>query len=117
MSNHVAITVNSPGAVTIDLNGHSLTANPLAFIPELYLNPVGILILGSNVTVKSGTVGGFFSTIDAGAPFNNNTIPNYLVNSSIEYVTFTGAGSVRLVDLNSSIVRDCVFNAPFLSVV
>ena len=62
LTNRIAITVLSPG-VTIDLRGYSLTGPFQAEItvPEfLNLNPVAISIQSSNVTVKNGTISGFF---------------------------------------------------------
>ena len=110
-SNSVAIKVNSPGAVTIDLKGYSLTGPPLDYVgpPYYYLNPVGITIESSNVTVKNGTIVGFLYSLEVGGSA-------YLTNIYVKSVNFTGGSySLSLIDSNDSIVSNCNFTAPFAS--
>jgi hypothetical protein len=112
LTNRIAITVLSPG-VTIDLRGHSLTGPFQAEItvPEYFnLNPVAILIESSNVTVKNGTISGFFFQLEAG-PSSGNVVPTYLSNIIITDVKFTDGGdwSMSLGNVNNSIISNCTF--------
>lgn len=112
MSNNVAIRVNSD-AVTVDLNGFSLTGPPQAYIPELYLNPFGVLITNNNVTIKNGTVVGFYTALAAAAPFNGTGDQGYLSNIAIAFISFTGGGPLGFESVNNSIVSHCNFAAPY----
>lgn len=111
LTNRIAITVISPG-VMIDLRGHTLTGPFQAEItvPEfLNLNPVAISIQSSNVTVKNGTISGFFFQI--GVASLNTEVPTYLSNITITAVKFTEGGeqSLNLGNVNNSIVSNCSF--------
>ena len=114
LSNSTAITVNSPGIVTIDLNGYTLTGPPQAFMGGYYLNPSGIVIQSSNVTIRKGTIAGFFSQWVAS---NQNSAggPNYISNIDIQSVTFTGGyvDTIQLTYVDNSIVRDCIFTGSY----
>jgi hypothetical protein len=110
LSNNTAITINSPGKVTIDLKGFTLTGPLQAFAGGFNLNPIGILIQSSNVTIKNGTITGFSFPIST----NQNTggPPIYTSNIDIQAVTFNGGlfNSIQFILVNNSIVRDCIFN-------
>jgi hypothetical protein len=112
MSNNVAIRVNS-AAVTVDLNGFSLTGPPQVFIPELYLNPFGILITNSNVNIKNGTIVGFFTALAADVSYNGTGVQGYLSNIEITSISFTGGGPLGLGNVNNSIISNCKFAAPY----
>jgi hypothetical protein len=118
MSNRIAITVNSSN-VTIDLRGHSFSGPFQAEItvPEYFnLNPVGMDLVGSNITVKNGTISGFFYQLSIGS----GSAQAYATNITITDVKFTGAGeqSLSLGNVNSSIVSNCSFGfAPQTSVI
>ena len=112
LTNRVAITITCPG-VTIDLRGHSLTGPFQAEItvPEYFnLDPVAILIVSSIVTVKNGTISGFFFQLEAGPP-SGNLVPTYLSNLLIADVEFADGGdwSMSLGNVNNSIVSNCTF--------
>jgi hypothetical protein len=111
LSNRIAITVISPG-VTIDLRGHSLTGPFQAEItvPEFFnLNPEAIVIESSNVTVRNGTISGFFFQLEAGP--SGTFVQTYLANIIIKDVKFTEGGeqSLSLGRVNNSIVSNCSF--------
>jgi hypothetical protein len=108
MSNNVAITVNSAG-VTIDLNGFSLTGPPQVFIPDWYLNPAAIITGSNNVTIKNGSIIGFYVAVDASAES-----ASYLNNIVVDFVKFTNFDLFALDFslVNSSFVTNCVFSAP-----
>jgi hypothetical protein len=111
LTNRVAITVSSPG-VTIDLRGHSLTGPFQAEItvPQYFnLNPVAIAIQSSNVTVKNGTISGFFFQVGVGS--QNTEVPTYLSHITVTAVRFSEGGeqSLNFENVNSSIVSNCIF--------
>lgn len=114
LSNSTAITANSPGEVTIDLKGYTLTGPPQAYIGGYYLNPIGIMIQSSNVTIKNGTIAGFFSQMYASSQ-NSGGVPNYISDIDIQSVTFTGGyySTIQLLYVNNSIVRDCTFTESY----
>lgn len=109
-----AISVNSPGKVTIDLNGHALSAWSFLFVgihnpdgPYIF-TPNGIWVASSNVTIKNGTFFGFSNPILASAG------QNYISNIRIQSVNFAeysgyGPNSVQFYHVNNSIVKDCQF--------
>ena len=104
LGNSTAITVNSPNKVTIDLNGFTLTGPAQAFAGIYYLNPVGVAIESSNVTIKNGTISGFFFPMEAGSS-------HPISNLDIQSLTFAGGTiySLLLTDVNNSVVRNCNF--------
>jgi len=59
----VAITVNAAGPVTINMRGFSLTGPSQQFLDGYYTNPVAISINSGNVTVKNGSIAGFYRKI------------------------------------------------------
>jgi hypothetical protein len=110
LTNRVAITVSSPG-VTIDLRGHSITGplQALITVPQYFnLNPVAIAIQSSNVTVKNGTISGFFFQVGL-AP--KTEVPTYLSHITITAVRFSEGGeqSLNFENVNNSIVSNCIF--------
>jgi hypothetical protein len=109
LSDSTAITINSPGNVMIDLKGYTLTGPPQVFVGGFYLNPSGIVILSSNVTIKNGTIAGFTYQISANP--NTGQPPNYISNIDIKSITFTGGlfNTLQLTFVNNSLVRDCTF--------
>jgi hypothetical protein len=109
-----AITVNAPGNVTIDLNGFTLSGPLQAFVDGWYANPPGMAIQSSNVTIKNGTIAGFYSPLTASGQYSGG-VQYYISNVNIQSVTFTDGGylnSLKFLSVNKSIVRDCRFGAP-----
>jgi hypothetical protein len=101
-----AITVSASN-VTIDFKGHALTQESVG-------NREGVQILGSNVTVKNGTIAGFADGIFAlgNAP---GTYPPfiYLTDLKIDRMIFTNNNyGIDFEAVNSSIIKDCTFIAP-----
>jgi hypothetical protein len=109
LSDSTAITINSPGEVTIDLRGFTLTGPPQAYAGGYYLNPNGIVIYSSNVTVKNGTIAGFSHSLMVNQ-FTGES-PKYISDVDIQAITFNGGlyDSIQLNAVNNSIVRDCNF--------
>jgi hypothetical protein len=107
ITDNTAITINSPGEVMVDLKGYTLTGPPQAYAGGYYLNPCGIKINSSNVTIKNGTIAGFSFSVKA-----NENHPNNISNIDIRSITCNGGlyDSIELISVNNSIVRDCSFN-------
>jgi hypothetical protein len=108
-----AITVNAPGSVTIDLRGFTLSGPGQAYIGGLYANPAGVTIQSSNVTVKNGTIAGFYFPLSASGQYLAGT-QNYISNIILQGITFTGDAvtedtDVSFAHVNNSIVKDCTF--------
>jgi hypothetical protein len=112
LTESTAITINAPGEVTINLKGFALTCPLQVFAGGFYLNPTGILIKSSNVTIKNGTIKGFSKQL---ITYQNPDGPDiYFSNIDIQSVTFNGGlyNSIQFYFVNNSIVRDCSFNTP-----
>jgi hypothetical protein len=99
-----AITVNAPGAVVIDMRGFTLTG------PEGYdISSIGFLIQGNDVTIENGTIEGFMYQVQAGNP---PYPPVPVAGISLLHLFFaaTGEAAITFQAVNSSVVKDCVFN-------
>ena len=105
----VAITVNAPGSVTIDLRGFSLSGPAVQYVNGEPTNSTatGISIQSSNVTIKNGSIAGFYNSILATNP---NPGP-FLTEIDLEKLVFSGADdySVNFNAVNNSVIRHCDF--------
>jgi hypothetical protein len=102
-----AITINSPGKVTLNLNGYALQN------PSSSEGPTGIQVLSSNVTVENGTISQCFFGLVAG-PVNGNASmgdPPYLTNIVIRNIQFAFDFQYELLltNINGGSVSDCQF--------
>jgi hypothetical protein len=95
-----AITVNAPGGlVVIDMRGFTLTG------PEYYAtSSIGFLIQSNDVTIKNGTIEGFMYQVQTGNP------PVAGISLLHLFFAATGERSITFQGVNSSVVKDCVFN-------
>lgn len=108
----VAITVNAAGPVTINMRGFSLTGPSQQFLDGYYTNPVAISINSGNVTVKNGSIAGFYRPIVAGGTSTATGALKYLSGIDLENLVFSGGFTtcVSFDGVNNSIIRDCDFN-------
>ena len=107
-----AILVNSTGTVTLDLNGHTLSGPGQVWLsdPGWNLNPGGIAVESSNVTIRNGSISGFFIPMSVFGPYSGG-VQHYISNIEIEAVTFSPGNYLvlNLNNVNNSIVRNCHF--------
>jgi hypothetical protein len=109
----VAITVNAPGPVTINMRGFTLSGPGQQFLDGWYTNPVAIRIDSNNVTIKNGSITGYMSGILASGSYTSPNPVNYLSGIDLENITFiNGAqfGCVGFSYVNNSVVRNCDFS-------
>jgi hypothetical protein len=108
-----AITVNAPGPVVIDMRGFTLSGGGMVDFPAdnyFTVDPTGILIQSSNVTVLNGTIHGFWNGVTANATAAGYPTV-YLSGIDIEGITFSQADNdgTYLNHVNNSVVRNCQF--------
>jgi hypothetical protein len=104
-----AITVNAPGPVVIDMRGFTISGSTQYDFPAdnyFTVDPTGILIQSSNVTVQNGTISGFWNGIVA----SGSTVA-YLTGIDLEGITFYQSDNdgSEFTYVNNSIVRNCQY--------
>src|ERR1700685_3444588 len=96
------VPINAPGTVTIDMKGFTLNS-PTRFLFQpgyVTVDPTGINILSSNVTVRNGTISGFWNGVSAGSRLNGynsqtgNSYFNDKVGNQGDNYTFRMQGNI-----------------------
>ena len=115
----VAITVNAPGPVTIDMRGFTLSSQTRFLFQPGYVtvDPTAISILSSDVTVRNGEISGFWNGLLA-AGTGNASVGTYLSRIHLEKVKFLASDNeaVGLTKVNNSVVRDCDFTETYAGI-
>jgi hypothetical protein len=102
-----AITVNATGPVVIDMRGFTLNGADRIDFPTagyITIDPTGILIQSSNVTVMNGEVYGFWNGLMA-----SGSSTAYLTGINLEGIEFflSGNDGSEFNYVNNSIVKNC----------
>jgi hypothetical protein len=111
-TSQIAISVNSPGKVTIDLNGFTLSAFTVLILHDFMFQPTAIAIGSSHVTIKNGTIAGFFLCLTASG--GSQTYISDIVIQSLTFTEIPGfggglTGAIQFNNVNNSMVKDCNF--------